>query len=291
MSSALTKHRHFAVAVDGSEVAHRAFNAALELMGAHDKLTVVHIADDTKDYLARDLTPAGVRETYETELVPRLPEERRDVVIKHKKAGESSKHAMCSFVNSAAVDFFVVGMVGRKGPKADPTVLGSTADYSLRQAHCSSVIVKHNPKKGVPEVFVVGVDGSAAAHIAFETAVEAMNPGDKLVVLHVEDDVHGKAGGREGAHDSAEVEARYAKAVEAVDGASFRTVPKRDGPVSATILEAAEDALVTYLVIGVDGIGAYSRGQKAHFGSTSDRLARMARCSVIVAQRRGATYA
>ena len=69
------------------------------------------------------------------------------MTVVKKEPSEDTKEALCRWVNEQDnVDFFVVGMVGRKGPKLKPTLLGSTVDYSLRRAHTSSIIVK---KKGI----------------------------------------------------------------------------------------------------------------------------------------------
>lgn len=61
------------------------------------------------------------------------------------------------------VSLMVLGCAGRKGPKDDPTVLGSTADYSMRGARCSSAIVKPKsavPPRGTPVSYLACVDGS-----------------------------------------------------------------------------------------------------------------------------------
>lgn len=108
-------------------------------------------------------------------------------MVKSKRPGEGTKEALCAIVNKdSAYDFLVVGMSGRKGPKEDPTILGSTVDYSLRQAHMSSIIVKNHdfPDKAI---FLVGVDGSESANYSVNVALALAKPTDEVRILHIED--------------------------------------------------------------------------------------------------------
>jgi hypothetical protein len=85
------------------------------------------------EYLPSEMHPASLRRHFEAELVPRLPTHRYAIVIEPKPAGANTKHAVCGYVNEHRYDLLVVGMVGRKGPKEMPTLLGSVADYSMRE--------------------------------------------------------------------------------------------------------------------------------------------------------------
>lgn len=114
-----------------------------------------------------------VRFLFASTLSEQFPKERYAVVQIRKEDGKTTREAICTYVNKAGFDYLVVGMVGRKGPKLDPTILGSTADYSLRSAHCTSAIIK-KPTKGANK-FVVGVDGSERAHKSVIETVDQAN--------------------------------------------------------------------------------------------------------------------
>jgi nucleotide-binding universal stress UspA family protein len=81
-------------------------------------------------------------------------------------------------------DMFLVGFVGRKGPKEDPSVLGSAADYSLRSAHITAAVVKDKTFRD-PATLLVGVDGSERAHSAACLAVRLARPTDSIHIVHM----------------------------------------------------------------------------------------------------------
>ena len=85
------------------------------------------------DYLPSEMHPASIKRHFEAELVPRLPTSRFAIVVDTKVGGLSTKHAVCSYVNEHHFDLLVMGMVGRKGPKDSTSLLGSVADYSMRE--------------------------------------------------------------------------------------------------------------------------------------------------------------
>lgn len=161
-SAAAPAGTHFVVAVDGSPGARRAFDtaAALVMPRRGDRITVVHIGDPGKDYLPHEARPAAIETAYSTLCVTRFPTGTSRVMLHDKRASQSTKEAMMDVVTSVrrcrlarldavavprtlarpcnptqkalGADLLFVGFTGRKGPKADPTVLGSSADYSLR---------------------------------------------------------------------------------------------------------------------------------------------------------------
>ena len=94
---------------------------------------------------------------------------------------------MMRFSEELKVDVVVVGCVGRKGPKVDMTVLGSTADYSLRQMKSHTIVMKHNveiPPEG-PMTFVVGIDSTEGSSKAFDFACSLARKGDTVVAMHI----------------------------------------------------------------------------------------------------------
>lgn len=65
---------------------------------------------------------------------------------------------------------------------------GTTADHSLRGAHCSSIISRKPPPAKGAALYVVAVDGSHRAHAGVEFAASVARADDKIVLLHVEND-------------------------------------------------------------------------------------------------------
>ena len=189
----LTSHKslHYLVCVDGSEVSHTAFTAARALMTRQngDAIEVLHVSDRSKSYLPFDLEPDYIRRQYEMELLD-VANNQKTITTLNKTVGYddtpiSTKDFICKYANDTTFpdgidnvpthqkpDLLVIGLVGRKGPKLNPTIFGSAADYSMRKVRCSSLIVKTKiPARGAsglkPRVFVVAVDGSRSSHQAF----------------------------------------------------------------------------------------------------------------------------
>lgn len=92
-----------------------------------------------------------------------------------------------SYLNSPGVnpDLLVVGMVGRKGPKSEPTLIGRTSDYALREARVSSCICKLH-EVPAESVFAIAVDGSDRAHLGVALVERLSRPCDRVIVVHVE---------------------------------------------------------------------------------------------------------
>lgn len=288
----------YVVAVDGGEPSKRSFETVLSLYKKGDKVTVLHIADPTKDYLAFEHKPSSVREYYENQCLG-LPKEAASVRISNKPAGTPTRDAILAAVNKMPdADFLVVGFVGRKGPKDDPQVMGKTADVSMRAAHMTAIITKAAaPPTGAGVVLAVAVDGSERAHEGVQLALRLAKPADRVALIHVEDlsaqpattEVAGTAKGRK--YDSDEVEIRYTAFCKTAPQASFqRVVRGREDTVAACICAAADAAGASFLVVGVDGLNSWASGKRDHVGSNSDGVVRMASCTVIAVQRRHGTY-
>ncbi len=135
-------------------------------------------------------------------------------------------------------------------------VLGSTATAIIHDAPCSVLVARGSVAGGWPRRIVVGVDGSAASHVALEAAREiAERAGaDVVPLLGIETISLGD----------------LANARERVSDLQESTDP----PVKA-LVEAAETA--DLLVVGSRGL----KGLKA-LGSVSERVAHQAACSVLV---------
>ena len=130
----------YLVGIDGSEVSHTAFKVARALMARRqgDKIEVLHICDRTKTFLPFDLQPDYIRRQYTMELLA-VPKEQCTVTTLAKTDDNSTvsptaKDLICKYTNDTtfpdgidgvpthdAPDVLVLGIVGRKGPKLNPT--------------------------------------------------------------------------------------------------------------------------------------------------------------------------
>lgn len=67
----------------------------------------------------------------------------------------------------------------------DPTILGSSADYSLRSARMPCCIVKRKVDPRARHTYVVAVDGSERSHSGVVLAEQVARPDDRIVIVHV----------------------------------------------------------------------------------------------------------
>ena len=70
---------------------------------------------------------------------------------------------------------------------SDPTILGQTADASLRGAHCTSIIAR-KPPPAKEALYIVGVDGSDRAQQGVDFALSVARQGDNVMLVHIEED-------------------------------------------------------------------------------------------------------
>ena len=252
------------VGVDGSEIAHMAYQCAAYLRKPEDKIDVFHISTPGKDYLPYDLQPDYIKENYDNLLISSVPEDRRTVTIVEKKTGQSTKGAVCEYINNAdeKTDFLVVGCAGRKGPKTDPTILGSTTDYSLRAAHCSCIIVKKKMEKFAEAEkrskakFMACVDGSDNSHKAYTEACRIAFDTDELIILHIYSAEEAEVND-DGITKADEITKKYTD----LGRGTVKIVEKMGGTsISKQILQVATDEEVDFVVVGADGMGAYLNG-------------------------------
>jgi nucleotide-binding universal stress UspA family protein len=281
--------RRYVVGVDGSELSLRAFQTATALMHGEDTLEVLHVADPMKEGLPYDSTPEAIEAFYTAKLVSALPRARWRYITKVRTLGESTKAALCRYVNddSHHFDVLVVGVTGRKGPKDDPSVLGSTADYSLREAHMTSVLVR-NRTFPADAIFAVGTDGSESAHRAVTAACTMAQRGQTVIVFHIEDPKEEKEA--DAKYTAAAIRARYESGL--TSDATVRFAVHRKAPletISSAIISFAREHDATYIVIGADGVGAHVSGTST-WGSVSDNVVKHAKCTVVVTQPHGGLY-
>lgn len=107
---------HYMVATDGSVAAHLAFQAITDsLFHPSDKLSVVHIFNDDKEFVPYDLKPAALKQKYEQ--LTLLMGSHAALIWEHLQEGKSTKQQMVEIASNHHAGVLVVGLHGRKGPK------------------------------------------------------------------------------------------------------------------------------------------------------------------------------
>lgn len=205
-----------------------------------------------------------------------------------RKHARANTYTRTRTQKDTVADIFFVGFKGRRGPKEDSSVLGSSADASLREAHMSSYISKDKtyPDKAT---LVVCVDGSDRAHAAVLLTVSVAREDDAVHVLHVVEGSSGSAAATK--FDDAAVEARYLEFCAAHPRVSYHTVSRSAyASVAEAIVAYTNDSEATVVVVGADGLNAHATG-RAVLGSNSDAVVRKASCSVLVVQETHSTLA
>ena len=107
---------HFFVTIDGSDASHLAFEAVTDtLLHPSDQLTVAHIYDDKKEFLAFDMKPQALRQKYEQLTLLMGP--KASLAWNKVKDGKTTKEQMVDIAEEYNAGVLVIGLHGRKGPK------------------------------------------------------------------------------------------------------------------------------------------------------------------------------
>lgn len=144
------------------------------LMKDHDTLTVAHVYNDEKEkYLKFDLKRDYIRGTSEAQCVS-LGKRYFFAEREHhgNTAGDTIKSNLNDLAKERHIDIQVVGYHGRKGPKTDPTVMGSAIGF-LSINTCSPVLIVKDPidRVNVPDGsynHALCTDGSKQSNEALE---------------------------------------------------------------------------------------------------------------------------
>jgi hypothetical protein len=254
---------HFVIAVDGSEASHNAFMMAMRLRRGEDHIQVLHCYREDQEGLPDAFKANSIKERYESELVCHLPHQFFSVNLRPKIRDIETPKVVAHYINNQAVqetlvspdtvpNFLFMGVVGRKGPKEDPTVLGRTAYESLQFSHIPVILVR----KPIPEdktalTYVLSVTASDRSKHAFRLLLPLLKPRDRLVVLHVSYDPLEVEDLPASAHPDA-IRRYYEKEVEenAPVGSSFHSIEHVPGqPVHETIAAFVEEQEADFLAL------------------------------------------
>lgn len=214
-----------------------------------------------------------------------------------KAPGENTREVLLKHINDSvsAYDVFVCGYHGRKGAKANTEQLGHTAEATLRGAFCSCLVVKQKYTASSAS-WAVGVDGSEGALFAVRNTAQCVRPGDKFVILYMDDEV-----ARAELPASMQADAVLGRVRTMMADVECAVEPEYvvvnvgrddDQPIADALVDWLEEHDVEIAVVGADGVGALLRGEHetGKLGSVSSRVVRRARCNVLVSQDRHAIH-
>ena len=98
------------------------FAHASDLMKKGDHLTVLHVVTEGKKAAV-----AALVEHFQVKLTSRFSKARFDVATPAAPAGLATRDAVVGALRAQKCDLAVIGYSGRKGPKEDPSIMGSSA--------------------------------------------------------------------------------------------------------------------------------------------------------------------
>ena len=188
MEQVSAKPQKYMVCHDGSEASQAALDTVEHsLLRNCDKLMVGHAwSRDKEEYLKYNLKRDYVKQQLTangTYLADRFSYVDREIVSDNH---ESAKSILGDLANEFEATITVVGMHGRKGPKEDPTIMGSSVQYMAMQSPLPVMIIK-DPKsrKNRPEGFLMAVcsDGSKKSLEGLALMCKLRSPQDKIYVI------------------------------------------------------------------------------------------------------------
>lgn len=116
-SSSLSHTHNYFVAVDGSEASHFAYEVVTQsLMQCSDSIVVGHVYKREKTYLPFNMQPENIKQTYESLILGYGRNAR--IFYEELEDKSTTKEHVLSMARRANAECLVVGMHGRKGPKA-----------------------------------------------------------------------------------------------------------------------------------------------------------------------------
>lgn len=284
-----------AVALDGSRMSHTAFAVACHLRG-QGTLSIVHVDDPSKDYLPSHMTAQFISIEAETRCVTAaIPSSHYAIDVVQKTEGSAStRDLVLRHAEQAEADILVLGSFGRKGPSI--FAVGSVTDWSVRSSPLTTVVVKTTTTlpectvdgaatRYAPATFVCAVDGSRNAHAACEAALSLMKPQDELQVLHIAAEATDADGSARALRQRVVEEYGGILRKSQVEGTVSVVQRVAGQTIAQQVCEFTEDRKANYLVIGVDGMGAFLKAKASGaplLGSNSDQIVRASRCTTII---------
>jgi nucleotide-binding universal stress UspA family protein len=312
--------RQLLIAVDGTDLAHSGFEAAMRGHNEGDRVVVLYCGNREKEGLPEEMRAPAIKARYKQALKDsQVPSSHYmvDTIDINDGDFEHTKEAVSNYANQLVNDLFTnelagvlmfsgysgrKGLYGVAGKKAE--MMGSTTDMSMREAKCSNMIVKPGsvlPAIGEKATYVVYVDGNASAELAACEALSMMTPGDEVVFVHLSHD----ADAGEKPDDliqswwPSEIKAKY-EAMTTEFGREGRVLLVKkdkkhvyDLAVPLEIKKVVDEVGANFVVLAADMVGSfhYNEGMQLQpvtdtAKSVSDRVVRQSHVTVLVTYSR-----
>lgn len=278
------KQNYFMCATDGSEASKDAYQALIGgLMNIKtDQIGIIHIFNRSKNYLPFHMQPECIENEFDAELIGKFNPDQYRVIMESVIPGKTVKEQILDIVARNKADFLVVGYHGRKGPKQDPTVMGTAVQHIALNAVCPIFIIKdlqdRSTKKDGGYTWLIGVDGSDKSFKAYHEAVKVMDK-KRDTVFAVSVKTQGL--NLEAAKQKCEMHFK----TDGVKG-SYQVIQKTD-MVQTTekrlvdYIMGEECPYIDYVAIGNNGAHFASHNDKKYLGSVASGVLRNVKANIL----------
>uniref|UniRef100_A0A7S3KLE1 UspA domain-containing protein n=1 Tax=Euplotes crassus TaxID=5936 RepID=A0A7S3KLE1_EUPCR len=159
------------------------------LMKSSDFLTVSHVFSSQKDYLSHVYKPTNVKNHYDS-LLSGTHSSKWQLTWEHLDKDLTTKEHIMRIAKETETDILAIGYHGRKGPKEDPTLLGSAVEYMAHHPVCPTLVIKTKEDRSEKENgsfrWLVCSDGSDKSYNALKETIKVMDKEvDEIIILVV----------------------------------------------------------------------------------------------------------
>jgi len=152
-----------------------------------DCLVVGHVYNSKKEYLPFNMKPQYLQDMYQAKTI--MLGHYAHYVDTEVNPDLGVKITLQMLAKDNNTTIMVTGYNGVKGPKADPTIMGTNISYLSENTETPVLVIKDaRRRENIPgKLYHYGVcyDGSDASKATLETALAMMKPEDRLTTITV----------------------------------------------------------------------------------------------------------
>lgn len=180
------------VSVDGSPQSNQAFEQCFKSFYLpEDKIFVATIVDKSKTYLPHTMAPETIYDDYHTFLLSHVHSSKYKILLEEKQHDVTIKDQILLVAEKYEATVIFIGYTGRKGIKAESTVMGSTTRHAVINTKIPLVITKsivsREKTKTKGFTFLVCLDGSLKAEKGLSVVKKFLrSPHDQVIGCLVE---------------------------------------------------------------------------------------------------------